>query len=180
MGNPSLNCNTVKLPKKKNNFPPKRTEIQLYNISQYKYIGFQFKGVNGVPWNGVVGGLCEMRRGRGGCIGWWGRWNVELRGFDEGEGLREGLGRVEERWRGWLRLWALNDFLIRWYLYHYGAFPLLLSLPVLLLFLFLLHYSSQIVAERNAFGFGWCRGGNIFFFFALLVKVGPGSNYGIL
>lgn len=41
-----------------------------------------------------------MRGGRGGCIGWWGRWNVELRGFDEGEGLREGLGRVEERGRG--------------------------------------------------------------------------------
>lgn len=44
-----------------------------------------------------------MRRGRrGGGIGGWGRWrwSVELRGFDEGEGLREGLGRVEERGRG--------------------------------------------------------------------------------
>jgi hypothetical protein len=43
-----------------------------------------------------------MRRGRRrrGGIGRWGRWSVELRGFDEGEGLREGLGRVEERGRG--------------------------------------------------------------------------------
>ena len=138
MGNSRIKYTTIKSPKKPN-FEPTQTETT-------PPINLELKRAKWVPGNSAIQGLWGLWWGS--CIGgwwlWW--WGVELRGFDEREGLREGLGRIEERRWGWLWLWALNNFLVRWYLYHCwgrGALvPLVLVLLwVLLTFLFLiLHF----------------------------------------
>lgn len=140
MGNSRINYTTRKPPKKPN-FEPKQTETT-------PPMNLELQRAKWVPGNSAIQGLWGLWRGNGIGGGWWWLWwcGVELRRFDEREGLREGLRRVEERRWGWLWLWALNNFLVRWYLYHCwgrGALvPLVLVLLwVLLTFLFLiLHF----------------------------------------
>lgn len=94
--------------------------------NQEKYV---FNSKYPTPCTGHLRSARRLQR-RGG--GWRRRRRrrVDVGRFDESECLRETLGRLEERRRRRLCLWAFEDFLVRWHTDYYLGFGFVSNLLV--------------------------------------------------